>query len=45
MTDDYDPDRAFFGRRKGKALREGQSALIEETLPRLRLPRTARSPI
>lgn len=38
MTDDYDPDRAFFGRRKGKALREGQSALIAETLPRLKLP-------
>jgi len=38
MTDDYEPDRAFFGRRKGKALREGQSAMIEGVLPRLRLP-------
>ncbi len=38
MTDDYNPDRAFFGRRKGKALRDGQSALMQGTLPRLRLP-------
>lgn len=38
MTDEYNPDRAFFGRRKGKALREGQSALMQGTLPRLRLP-------
>ena len=38
MTDDHDSDRAFFGRRKGKALRPGQSAQIEGTLPHLRLP-------
>lgn len=38
MTNDYDPDRAFFGRRKGKALREGQAAQIAGTLPRLMLP-------
>ena len=38
MTHDHDPDRAFFGRRKGKALREGQSLQMTETLPRLRLP-------
>lgn len=38
MTDEHDTDRAFFGRRKGKALREGQAARIEELLPRLRLP-------
>ncbi len=38
MTDPQDNDRAFFGRRKGKALREGQNAMIEGVLPRLRLP-------
>ena len=38
MSHDHDPDRAFFGRRKGKALREGQSAMIDTVLPRLRLP-------
>lgn len=39
MTHDPDHDeRAFFGRRKGKALRDGQSHLIEHVLPRLRLP-------
>ncbi|MFC5505072.1 MULTISPECIES: tRNA (guanine(46)-N(7))-methyltransferase TrmB [Hyphomicrobiales] len=38
MTHDHDPDRAFFGRRKGKALREGQSVMIDTALPRLRLP-------
>lgn len=39
MTDNPDhDDRAFFGRRKGKALRDGQSHLIEHVLPRLRLP-------
>ena len=39
MTHDPDHDeRAFYGRRKGKALRDGQSHLIEHTLPRLRLP-------
>ncbi len=39
MTHDPDHDeRAFFGRRKGKALRDGQSLLIEGALPRLRLP-------
>ncbi|AMJ62186.1 tRNA (guanine(46)-N(7))-methyltransferase TrmB [Bosea sp. PAMC 26642] len=38
MTDEFNPDRAFFGRRKGKALREGQAAQIDGVLPRLRLP-------
>ena len=38
MTHDHDPDSAFFGRRKGKALREGQSVMIDTVLPRLRLP-------
>ena len=38
MTHDHDPDRSFFGRRKGKALREGQNSLMETVLPRLRLP-------
>ncbi|WP_439499704.1 tRNA (guanine(46)-N(7))-methyltransferase TrmB [Bosea sp. (in: a-proteobacteria)] len=38
MTEDYDTDRAFFGRRKGKPLREGQNAVIAGVLPRLRLP-------
>ena len=38
MTDEHHDERAFFGRRKGKALRPGQSAQIEGTLPRLRLP-------
>jgi tRNA (guanine-N7-)-methyltransferase len=38
MTDDHHDERAFFGRRKGKALRPGQSAQIEGVLPRLRLP-------
>ena len=38
MTHDHDPDRAFFGRRKGKALREGQTLQMTDTLPRLRLP-------
>ena len=38
MTDDHHDERAFFGRRKGKALRPGQSAQIAGTLPRLRLP-------
>jgi tRNA (guanine-N7-)-methyltransferase len=38
MTDEHDIERAFFGRRKGKALREGQSARIEGLLPALRLP-------
>ncbi len=31
-------ERGFFGRRKGKTLRDGQSALMSGTLPRLRLP-------
>ncbi len=30
---------SFHGRRKGKALRRGQERLVEEVLPRLRLPR------
>ncbi|WP_332696049.1 tRNA (guanine(46)-N(7))-methyltransferase TrmB [Bosea sp. (in: a-proteobacteria)] len=38
MTDQHDPDRAFFGRRKGKGLREGQAGQIADALPRLRLP-------
>ncbi|MCO5090472.1 tRNA (guanosine(46)-N(7))-methyltransferase TrmB [Bosea sp. (in: a-proteobacteria)] len=39
MTHDPDhDDRAFYGRRKGKALRDGQSDLIARELPRLRLP-------
>lgn len=38
MIDDANPDRAFFGRRKGKALRDGQAAQIDATLPRLKLP-------
>lgn len=32
---------AFFGRRKGKALREHQGWLVDEMLPRLRLPQGA----
>lgn len=38
MTDDdarY--DGSFFGRRKGKALRQGRAAIVAETLPRLAL--------
>ncbi len=31
-------DRAFFGRKKGKALREAQTGQITQVLPRLRLP-------
>lgn len=38
MIDEHDTERAFFGRRKGKALREGQSARIAGLLPALRLP-------
>ncbi|HEV2512822.1 tRNA (guanine(46)-N(7))-methyltransferase TrmB [Bosea sp. (in: a-proteobacteria)] len=38
MTEQHDPDRAFFGRRKGKGLRQGQAERIAETLPALRLP-------
>jgi tRNA (guanine-N7-)-methyltransferase len=41
MTDEHDTDRAFFGRRKGKPLREGQNAVIAGVLPRLRLPEGA----
>ena len=33
MTE-HDNDRAFYGRRKGKALRDGQSHLMEHTLHR-----------
>jgi tRNA (guanine-N7-)-methyltransferase len=36
---------AFFGRRKGKALREHQGQLIDEMLPRLRLPEGAISDV
>ncbi|MFL5199067.1 MAG: tRNA (guanosine(46)-N7)-methyltransferase TrmB, partial [Microvirga sp.] len=32
------PHGAFYGRRKGKALRKGQQDLIATLLPRLRLP-------
>ncbi len=38
MTDEHTDERAFFGRRKGKQLREGQSGVIETLLPKLRLP-------
>jgi tRNA (guanine-N7-)-methyltransferase len=38
MTGERHDDRGFFGRRKGKALREGQAAQIEGALPRLLLP-------
>jgi tRNA (guanine-N7-)-methyltransferase len=38
MIEQHDPDRAFFGRRKGKGLRQGQAERIAETLPALRLP-------
>lgn len=38
MTEQHDKDRAFFGRRKGKGLRQGQAGRIEEALPALRLP-------
>ncbi len=36
--------RAFFGRRKGKALRQGQSRLIESLLPQLALDLTQPAP-
>ncbi len=38
MTAGHDTPGAFFGRRKGKALRRGQAERIEELLPRLRIP-------
>ncbi len=38
MTDDDVRGAAFYGRRKGKALRSGQAAMIAETLPALALP-------
>ena len=38
MTDFDDEQRGFYGRRKGKQLRDGQNRLVEELLPRLRLP-------
>lgn len=38
MTDQHDSERAFFGRRKGKGLREGGAERIAEALPALRLP-------
>lgn len=38
MTEQHDKDRAFFGRRKGKGLRQGQAGRIAEALPALRLP-------
>jgi len=37
MSDDQAPDRAFFGRRKGKALRAGQTSRVETLLPTLAL--------
>lgn len=45
MTEDT-PDRpsAFYGRRKGKALREGQAGLIEGLLPQLALDLTSPAP-
>lgn len=38
MSDEHDTERAFFGRRKGKGLRQGQAGRIAEILPTLRLP-------
>lgn len=38
MTNETEAERAFFGRRKGKGLRDGQAGLIANTLPRLLLP-------
>lgn len=38
MSDEHDTERAFFGRRKGKGLRQGQAGRIAEALPALRLP-------
>jgi tRNA (guanine-N7-)-methyltransferase len=37
-SDQQDTDRAFFGRRKGKGLRDGQAGRVAELLPALRLP-------
>ena len=38
MTHDHDSERAFFGRRKGKPLREAQAGRMIGILPELRLP-------
>ncbi len=39
VSDMQAPAASFFGRRKGKRLRAGQEALLEDVLPRLLLPR------
>ena len=39
VSDTQAPAASFFGRRKGKRLRAGQEALLEDVLPRLTLPR------
>ena len=44
MTDHNQADRAFFGRRKTKALRQNQSSLMDSLLPRLALPVEAPPP-
>ncbi len=45
MTDhNAQADRAFFGRRKTKALRQNQSSLMDSLLPRLALPVDAPAP-
>src|SRR5258707_12003724 len=42
--DAIDPKRAFFGRRKGHALRPRQTALFETLLPRLAIDTDASAP-
>jgi tRNA (guanine-N7-)-methyltransferase len=42
--DNIDPNRAFFGRRKGHALRPRQTALFETLLPRLSIDTDAPAP-
>jgi tRNA (guanine-N7-)-methyltransferase len=42
--DSVDPKRAFFGRRKGHALRPRQTALFDTLLPRLALDTDVRAP-
>lgn len=39
FSDAQAPAASFFGRRKGKRLRAGQEALLDDVLPRLMLPR------
>jgi len=43
-TDDREPKRAFFGRRKGHALRPRQTALFETLLPRIAIDTDTRAP-